>query len=308
MKAVSCAPVSPFSTAQSLFYDFVRGKLSLFYNLGNICATVRGVRHLLELPVLNCVRWRLPLPTWASARVAASIFYRERFHADTTPPPSPSQVSPSFKLFVVCPSNRSAFSLSVVGFCGFSCCLSGASPSFPVHPVATVAATWPISTVPAIAVDISMHALPVSALHVFLSPSSKSLSTANVSSVPDLPIVYCSAPMVSVSLPVLPAPAMVRQSPRKSANINHQSSATEPVASNTPPGGPVIALLHKRCARREWEFAELDELFMAREVCVLESKSSLLSAPLMEVILHSQAAALQTDFSPHVLASLPHVF
>lgn len=59
----------------------------------------------------------------------------------------------------------------------------------------------------------------------------------------------------------------------------------------------MIALLRKRLACRDAEFAELDEAFIARENLVLESESSLPAATSMKAKLYFSIATLQTDLS-----------
>lgn len=93
VKTVNWAAVLPFPEAQWLHYDFAREEVSLFSTPGNICVTVSGVQHQVELPVLAFVQWHRSPPARASARASTLAFHSERFPAGSTPPPLFPKVS-----------------------------------------------------------------------------------------------------------------------------------------------------------------------------------------------------------------------
>lgn len=97
----------------------------------------------------------------------------------------------------------------------------------------------------------------------------------------------------------LPPPSVVSlpqpSSPPTAPSSVHDLVVTEPVALSPPPCGPVIAFQRERHARRDAEFAEIDEAFLARDDRVLELESSFAKATSTEAILCSQVGALQTD-------------
>lgn len=66
----------------------------------------------------------------------------------------------------------------------------------------------------------------------------------------------------------------------------------EPVASNTSPRRPVSALLRECLTRRDAEFAELDEAFLAHEDHVMELESFSAKVTSGEANLRSQVIAL----------------
>lgn len=132
-------------------------------------------------------------------------------------------------------------------------------------------------------------------LHLSLSVSSAVSSAAIAGSAPAVFMVSFSASIASASTPVLSAFTRVHQSCPNSSIVNSQSSAPEPVASNTPPRGPVVALLRKLLTHRDAKFAELDKTFIAREDRVLELESSLARSSSGETTLLSQVGALWID-------------
>lgn len=71
----------------------------------------------------------------------------------------------------------------------------------------------------------------------------------------------------------------------------------EPVASYAPLRELVFAFLLERLARRLVGSAELDEAFVARQGCILETELSLFVAALVKTVLRSQICTLQTDLS-----------
>lgn len=79
--------------------------------------------------------------------------------------------------------------------------------------------------------------------------------------------------------------------------VNHQSSAPEPVASNTSSQRPVISLLRKYHACGDTESAKLDEAFIVCEDRVLKLKSSLSTTASTEVVPRPQVVTLPTDLS-----------
>lgn len=98
-------------------------------------------------------------------------------------------------------------------------------------------------------------------------------------------------------MPVFSAFTVVRQSSPEAANINHQSLALKPLASNTSPQEPIIAFLRKRLARRGAEFIKLEKFLIASKNSVLGSESSLSTAALAEATLCPQVVTLQTELS-----------
>lgn len=143
----------------------------------------------------------------------------------------------------------------------------------------------------------SFHASPAIIPHISLPVSPGAFSTAISSSAPVLHVVFSSAPIASAFMPVSSATTMVRQSSPELALINHQSSVPEPVASNTTPRGPVIALLRQLFGRRDAELAKLDEAAIAHEERVLELESLLSTVASAEAMRRSQVATLQASLS-----------
>lgn len=152
-------------------------------------------------------------------------------------------------------------------------------------------ATQPLATVPVILSRIltfatsALVSLSVPRVSSFVPSSSVSatvpISTRGFSSMHLSPALVISPPQPS---PPTAAPSFVQP-----------PMAPKPAASSTQPHGPVIALLRELLARREAEFAVLDEALLTREDLVMEPESSLAKSSSGEVNLRSQVSALQTD-------------
>lgn len=139
-----------------------------------------------------------------------------------------------------------------------------------VPPVATVEATQPIATIPAVLTGISTHAPHILVLHIPVPVPSDALSTATASSAPAVSMASSSALLASASVQVSSALNVARQSSLAPAIINRQSSVPELEVSNISPLKPVVALLRKRLARREANSAKQDEGLIARLDCILK--------------------------------------
>lgn len=207
---------------------------------------------------------------YASARATAPAFIGERRLARTISSPYSPQASPSAEFSAVPHPAVSPSPLNEP--------VLAASPivsTMPIRhssilPSATVAATRPISRVHAILANTSTRAPPLTVPHASLSVPPDALTTAIVSPVPVLPMATSPAPISTASMPVSSALTVDRQFSPKHAVVNHQSSAPNPVAFNTLPQTPVIALLRGHLARHDAKFAVLDEALIARKDCVLQ--------------------------------------
>lgn len=91
MEAVSWSAVFSFSAAHWFPSSFAQGEVSLFSNAGNICVTVQGFRHRLDLHFITTIPWRRTPPLWEPARAQATAFLNELYPSHTLSP-SPVEI------------------------------------------------------------------------------------------------------------------------------------------------------------------------------------------------------------------------
>lgn len=232
-----------------------------------------------------------------SAGAAAFAFLNEHFLSDTTPPSPSPQASPVAKLSsFAAPLALSSISTETVLSASF---IISAGPShlLPVITAATVFTTRPVSTVTAVLAGILTHASLALVPDISLLVSFDIPTAATASSLPTFSMVSSSAPVISAYPSGFSAPTAVRQSSSKSVIVNHQSSAPESVAFSTHSRVPVIAVLRERLARRDAEFAELDEALIAGKSRVLELELSLSADASKAAMLRSQVVILRAKIS-----------
>lgn len=102
------------------------------------------------------------------ARAVASAFSSKRFLAGNAPPPSSPEDSPvgNCSSFAPPPELHSPYVKPVSAASSIVSVMPAHLPS--VHPAATVAATRPVTTVPAISAGVSRHAPPTMVSHISL--------------------------------------------------------------------------------------------------------------------------------------------
>lgn len=221
MKAVKKATEMHSLAVRWLSYDSVRGKLSLGPTSRNICATGRDIEHQMKLHVLTSVPlWQLR-PTWVSARVAASSSLSKHFPEGSSPTSPSTQALPDVNLSFFTPPPLSS-PPSIEPVLAKSLIISAIPLHLPpVNPAAIVAATHPLSNVPAGSAGILIHVPAATVPHIFFRVSADVPTTAIASSVSTFLMVSFTGFVASASVPVFSVSTAVRQCSHKPVVANH---------------------------------------------------------------------------------------